>query len=288
METNFVDKKNSLKNEIQMIDKRQSIAGLHKFMRAISGRSSADARRRSKLEQDLRQAEQEQREYEDYMSLVSNSQELRLEIYDFYSTFGRVMYNKSFRRHIHGENVFYRLSVAVEGVREVAEKATKMKYRLSDNDLRSIVQECGGEIFSEEEIAEDLRSIESLEEIWSDHDTVDTPESESDKDIISVPIARFDRITFAILEHVTEPRGLSNDHDVEFFSASCEACGVEFPGSALSRLATRIRAREMGLQIVMTSDGSDIYACPRCNCVNAAVTLCNMTKDEADKIKSAL
>ena len=95
---------------------------------------------------------------------------------------------------------------------------------------------------------------------------------------VKVAIDEIDKLVFAILMHVTKPRGLSNDHDVDFFKARCDACGFDFPSEGLSHLASRIRASRMGATVVAFG-GLDV-ACPKCKYGTAAVTLRGMTKEE--------
>ncbi len=106
-------------------------------------------------------------------------------------------------------------------------------------------------------------------------------------DEITVSIGEIDKLVFAILANVTKPRGLSNDHDVDFFKARCEDCGFGFPSKDLSHLATRIRMREMGARVVTTA-GVDVYACPQCECGTAAVSLRGMTEEELSKVLGEL
>jgi hypothetical protein len=107
------------------------------------------------------------------------------------------------------------------------------------------------------------------------------------RDEVKVSIGEIDKLVFAILMHVTKPRGLPNDYDVDFFAARCDGCGFEFPSKDLSHLATRIAMRGMGA-LVVTPGGVDVYACPECECGTAAVLLRGMTDRELRMVRGEL
>jgi hypothetical protein len=102
-----------------------------------------------------------------------------------------------------------------------------------------------------------------------------------------VSIAEIDKLVFAILAHVIKPRGLSNDHEVDFFDARCDGCGSHFPAKDLSRLATRISMRRAGATVA-TTGGVDVYACPQCDCSTALVRLHGMTDEELARVVAEL